>query len=103
MKKKATILVVLLVLTCLISTASAGQAGNNLVGYVRQSNGAPARGVIMTIGSYSTGTGDNGYYRFSSLQPREYVVTISPPGKLSRSYKVSVTGNPTQKNFTIDW
>ena len=66
-------------------------------------NGQPAIGVTLTIGGYSVVTDSSGHYAFGYLARREYVVTVIPRDKRPKSFPVSVTDNPTHRDFVIDW
>ena len=46
------------------------------------------------------------YDQFSAQftwKPGAKVVSITPPGRQTKSFTVQVGDNPTQKDFTIDW
>ena len=48
-------------------------------------------------------TDANGYYRMSSLAPGVKSVAVTPPSKLTRTFKVVVNNSPTQRDFRVDW
>lgn len=83
--------------------AAIAQTQSGLYGCVKFKNYTPARGVIVSIGSYSVSTNADGCYKLAFLKPGVRVVSVSPPGKPSRSYRVTIGRTPTEKNFTIDW
>jgi Carboxypeptidase regulatory-like domain len=100
MRKKFVLLAILI---CLFSfTRAMAQVPSELSGRIYWQDGSPARGVTVTIGGYSTITNSDGFYRFELPRPEEYVVSISPPGKVTRPFRVRVTGT-SQKDFTINW
>lgn len=76
---------------------------SELYGKVTWSSGNPAEGVLVSIGGYSVATDQKGEYKFSSLEPGDYTVAISPPGRATKSFRVRVSGDFTQQDFTIDW
>ena len=94
------------ILLCIFSfTRAMAQVPSELSGRIYWQDGSPARGVTVTKGLYSTITNDNGFYRFelpSSRQEEYVVVSISPPGKVTRPFRVKVTGT-TQQDFTSNW
>lgn len=98
--KKVTVLGALI---CFLASALSAQNNSELNGYVKWSNNAPAKGVVMIMDRYSVATDEKGFYRFSSLKPGEYTVVVSPPNKQSHYFKVTILDRPTQQNFTIDW
>jgi len=77
--------VVSFILICLIFAISFAQVETyELEGWVKYQNNDPARGVTMSIGNYAITTDQSGYYRFTLLwpvEPGEYVISISPPGR----------------------
>lgn len=99
MMKKITLLVVLI---CLFSATPVVAKFGQLYGWVRWQNGQPAQGVTMSIGGYSIVTNQKGYYGFSSIYPGLYVISISPPRRPTRSFRVNITGS-TQQDFIINW
>jgi len=99
MMKKVTLLAVLI---CLFSAIPVVAEFSQLYGRVRWQSGQPAQGVTMSIGGYSIVTDQNGHYRFSSIHPGLYVISISPPRRPTRSFRVNITGS-TQQDFTINW
>lgn len=83
--------------------AAGAQSSSELSGYVRNKDKSPVKGVVVTIGSFGVATDSNGYYKLSYLKPGTKWVLISPPGKITRSFKVIVGSTPTQQDFVIDW
>ena len=100
MKKNLALLVI--VISLFSFTRAMAQMPSGLSGQIYWQDGSPARGVTVTIGGYSTITSDNGFYRFELSRPGEYVVSISPPGKVTRPFRIKVTGM-SQQDFTINW
>lgn len=89
--------VVSFILICLIFAISFAQVETyELEGWVKYQNNDPARGVTMSIGNYAIATDQNGYYRFTLLwpvEPGEYVISISPPGRPIRRVKLIIKNN----------
>ena len=92
---------VTLILVCLLTVAA--QRSSQLFGYVTYSDNSAAKGVVVSVGDFNVATNDAGYYRVASVSSGENVVSITPPGKATRSFPVSVGSGPTQKDFRIDW
>lgn len=91
----------LIISLCLVPAVA--QQTTQLSGYVKYTNKTAAKGVVMTIGSYSVVTDANGYYKFSYLKPGATKISISPPGKRTRVFKITILTRPTLKDFPIDW
>ena len=100
MSKRVGLLVILIYLFSF--TRAMAQVPSELSGRIYWPDRSPARGVTVTIGGYSIITDDNGFYRFELSRPGEYVVSISPPRKVTRPFSVRVTGM-SQRDFTINW
>ena len=79
------------------------QGSSELSGHVKYGNNSPARGVVVSIGSYSVATDANGYYKLSPLRPGTKVVSLTPPGKATREFGVTVGSTPTSRDFVVDW
>jgi len=94
---------VTLILVCLITVAAHRSSSSQLFGYVTYNDNSAAKGVVVTVGDFNVATNDAGYYRVASVNSGENVVSITPPGKATRSFPVSVGSGPTQKDFRIDW
>lgn len=90
-------------LILILVAAAAAQPDTALSGYVRYSNRTAAKGVVLSVGNFSVTTDANGYYKMGYLRPGAKVVSITPPGKQTKSFPVQVGAAPTQKDFTIDW
>jgi len=90
-----------LILTLVI--AALAQNSSELSGYVRNRDNSPARGVILGIGNFNVATDKNGYYRMSALTPGTKVVAVTPPNRVTRSFRVVVNNSPTQRDFMVDW
>jgi len=90
-------------LTLFFLAAVAAQTSSQLSGYVRNKDKLPVKGVVVTIGDFGVATDANGYYKLSYLKPGTKIVSISPPGKVTRSFKVTVTSRPTQRDFVVYW
>ena len=95
-----------LILTLLIGlfavTSQAQKGYSELSGYVT-SNNRPVKGVTITIGAYGLLTDGNGYFKFPFIRPGNVQVRVSPPNKRPRIFTVFVSGQPTKRNFPIDW
>jgi len=83
--------------------AAVAQNTSDLSGYVRNGDNSPARGVIVSIGNFSVVTDANGYYKVAYLRPGMKLVSVTPPQKVTRTFRVMVSNNPTQRDFRIDW
>jgi len=96
-----TILSITLVLVFLV--AAAAQSNSELYGYVRYRDNSPAKGTVVSIGNFSVTTDANGYYKMTYLNPGLKIVSITPPGKPTRSFRVRIGSNPKQQDFIVDW
>jgi hypothetical protein len=92
---------VALILVCLV--VAAAQRPSELYGYVKYQNNSPAKGVVVSIGNFNVATDKNGYYKVTFLKPGWKVVSLTPPGKVTRSFKVMVGSTSTQKDFVVNW
>lgn len=90
-------------LTLFFLAAAAAQTSSELSGYVRNTDKSPVKGVVIAIGNFGVATDANGYYKLSYLRPGTKIVSVSPRGKVTRSFKVIVTSRPTQRDFVVDW
>lgn len=80
-----------------------GAQSSQLQGYIRWTNNQPVSGATVSIGAYAIGTDQHGHYNFGPLNPGQYTIAISPPGKPSRSFSISVGPGPVQIDFKVDW
>ncbi|MCK4824819.1 carboxypeptidase regulatory-like domain-containing protein [bacterium] len=106
MKKKITLISVyvsILVTIIIVGSSEAQYQYGQLQGYVQWANGDAAQGIVMSISGYSVSTNQYGYYSFGFLYPGQYVISISPPGRLTRSFWVTVTQGATRQDFIINW
>ena len=100
MSKLETLSIALTLLSVMtVTTVEAAE----LNGRVAWSNGRPAVGVTLTIGSYSVISNSNGDYAFTFLAKGRQVVSISPSGKKTRSFTVEITDDDMRKDFVITW
>jgi hypothetical protein len=90
-------------ISILLALSVIAQEPTQLYGYVKNTDNSPARAVAVSIDGHSVATDSNGYYRLSFLKPGTIMVLITPRGKPSRSFKVVVKAQPTQRDFVIDW
>jgi hypothetical protein len=90
-------------LVLVLVTVTLAQRSSELSGYVRYSDNSPARGVILSIGNFSVATDANGFYKMSYLAPGVKAVAVTPPKKITRTFRVVVNNNPTQRDFKVDW
>ena len=90
-------------LILLLAVAGAAQHASELSGYLRYKDKSAAKGVVVSIGNFSVVTDDNGYYKVTYLKPGLKVVSITPPNKATRSFKVMIGTKPTQKDFVVNW
>lgn len=97
------VLSISLTLILILVAAAAPQRDSQLSGYVRYNNRTAAKGVVLSVGSFSVTTDVNGYYRIGYLKPGAKMVSITPPGKPTKSFPVQVGANPTQRDFNVDW
>ncbi|SRR6266498_3022208 len=79
------------------------QGWSELSGHVKYGNNSPAAGVVVSIGNNSVSTDANGYYKLSPLRPGPKVVSLTPPGKATRDFPVTIGSTPTSRDFVIDW
>lgn len=86
-----------------LAVAGAAQRASELSGYLRYKDKSAAKGVVVSIGNFSVVTDANGYYKVSYLKPGLKVVSITPPDKATRSFKVMIGTKPTQKDFVVNW
>ncbi len=91
-----------LITVCLV-VAIAQERPSEISGYITNQNNSPVKGVVVSIGSISVASTADGYYRMAGVRPGSRVVTISPPGKPARAFRVSVGSNPTRQDFRVDW
>lgn len=96
-------LCVSLILVCLFVTAAQTQRPSELSGYIKNPNNSPAKGVVVIVGSFSVATDANGFYRVNYLKPGPKVVSLTPSGKLTRSFRVTVYPTPTRQDFVVNW
>lgn len=94
-------LLAILIMACIAVTMA--QQQSELSGFVKYNNKTAARGVIVTIGTYSVVTNKDGYYRMTFVKPGSRVVSITPPYKATKYYKVRIEMSPTRKDFEINW
>jgi hypothetical protein len=98
---KAT-LCISLILVCLVVAVSQ-ERPTEMSGYITNTNKVPLKGVVVSVGSFSVATDDNGYYKIAYLKPGSRIVSLSPSGKVTRSRRVALQPGPNRQNFTIDW
>jgi hypothetical protein len=103
MKGESMKFAISLTLVLVLMMTALAQRSSELSGYVRYGDNSPASGVILSIGNFNVATDANGYYRMSSLSPGVKSVAVTPPGKLTRTFKVVVNNSPTQRDFRVDW
>jgi len=95
---------VIIAIVCFwIFTTSMAQERSQLYGTIKWQNGAFAKGVLVRIGGYRVVTNKKGYYKFDYLNQGEYTLSIKPPGKRTKSFKVKVTQKTKSEDFIIDW
>ena len=92
---------VTLIFVCLMTVAA--RRSSQLYGYVSYSDNSAAKGVVVSVGDFNVITNDAGYYKVASVSSGDNVVSITPPGKTTRSFPVSIGSGATQKDFKIDW
>ena len=98
-----TIVLLMLMLLFLAPAAALPQEQTKLYGWAKWGDNNVARGVVMSLGSYSVATNAEGYYEFAFLRAGNHVVSVTPPGKPTRSFTVNVNGSTTRKDFVINW
>jgi hypothetical protein len=96
-----TTLCITLLFVCLV--AAAAQRPTELYGHIRNSDNSPARGVVVGIGNLNVTSDNAGNYRLTYVKPGTNVVSLTPSGKATRSFRVAVGSAPTQQDFKIDW
>ena len=93
----------LLVLFCFCLMSFSQQSSySELYGYVKSIDDRPIKGVSLRISGYSVSTDEKGYYKFSSLRNKRYVISVSPPQKQTKYFRIEVNGN-TRKNWKVNW
>ena len=90
-------------LILVLVVAGAAQRASELSGYLLYKDKSPAKGVVVSIGNFYVVTDANGYYKVTYLKPGLKVVSITPPDKATRSFKVMNGTKPTQKDFVVNW
>ncbi len=90
-------------LILVLVVAGAAQRASELSGYLLYKDRSPAKGVVVSIGNFNVVTDANGYYKVTYLKPGLKVVSITPPDKATRSFKVMIGAKPTQKDFVVNW
>ena len=108
-------------LILVLVVAGAAQRASELSGYLLYKDKSPAKGVVVSIGNFNVVTDANGYYyqnhsvsltkmtdangyyKVTYLKPGLKVVSITPPNKATRSFKVMIGTKPTQKDFVVNW
>ena len=90
-------------LVLVLVIAALAQNSSELSGYVRYRDNSPVRGAILSIGNFNVATDNNGYYKMSSLRPGVKAVSVSPPDKGTRTFRVVVNNTPTLYDFKVDW
>ena len=89
------------ILVCVLVVMA--QQTSELYGWVKYSNQSPAQGVVLTMGNYSVATDKDGYYKITFLKPGRRTISITPPGKATRSKPVKIEAKPTRFDVHIDW
>lgn len=92
----------------LMAQAALGQFSSNVQGVVEDPSSSRVSGATLRLRNTETGvtsqtvTNESGYYRFNSLQPGNYELTVEAKGFQSRkSSMVLLTGTTTDANFTL--
>lgn len=91
------------ILVLVLVIAALAQSSSELSGYVRYGDNSPVRGAILSLGNFNVATDGNGYYKMSYLTPGVKLVAVTPPKKVTRTFKVVVNNSPTQQDFKVDW
>jgi len=89
------------ILAC-VALVMAGKS-TELYGHVYNNDKTPAQGVVLSIGNYSVTSEKDGSYRMTFLRPGFQVVSVKPPGKVTRPFKVVIKSEPTLRDFFINW
>ena len=90
-------------LVLVLVVAAFAQNASELSGYVRNRDNSPVSGAIVTIGNFNVATNEKGYYRMTSLRPGLKLVSVSPPNRQTREFRVMVNSTPTQRDFMVTW
>ncbi|HEX4947955.1 MAG TPA: carboxypeptidase regulatory-like domain-containing protein, partial [Blastocatellia bacterium] len=99
MKKRCSLTIALLLLSAFPVLA---QFSSAVQGVVQDSSQAVIRNATVKLTSLQSGlsqetkTNDSGYYRFSSLAPGDYELTISSQGFQNKTIKVSLTASQSR-------
>lgn len=88
---------------CVCLVLCTAQNSTEMYGRVTYSDGSAASGVVLTIGNYSVTSDQSGNYKMSFLRPGVNVVTVSPPRKATKTFKVTISPTRMLRNFPIDW
>jgi hypothetical protein len=89
------------IFVCLV--LSMAQNSTEMYGRVTYANGAAASGVVLTIGNYSVTSDQDGNYKMTFLRPGTNTVTVSPPSKATKAFRVTISPTPMRRDFPIDW
>jgi hypothetical protein len=103
MKKVAIFGSLVAILITFVFLKPVGGQQSQLQGYVRWQNGRPASNSTISIGEYAVTTDQHGHYSIGFLHPGRYVISISPPGRSTRSFWVNVSLGSNSRDFTVDW
>lgn len=74
-----------------------------LQGYILWPDNRPVSGATVSIGAYAVSTDQYGHYFFDFLNLGQHAISISPPGKPTRSFFVTAGPGSTQRDFKVDW
>src|SRR5256885_5106817 len=85
-------------LVLVLVIAALAQSSSELSGYVRYGDNSPVRGAILTIGNFNVATDANGYYKMSYLTAGVKAVRVTPPEKVTHTFRVVVDRKSTRLN-----
>ena len=90
-----------IILVCLMLYSM--HISTEMYGRVTYRDGSAASGVVLTIGNYSVTTDANGDYKMAFLRPGVTLVAVSPPRKITKTFRVNIAPTPMRRDFPIDW
>ena len=102
MKKLLLLFALLSFFLISFSQQSSYSSSPNLYGYVKSNDNRPIENVSLRISGYSVTTDENGFYKFHNLRNKEYVVSVSPPQKRTKYFRIRVNES-TRKDWNVDW
>ena len=88
---------------CVCLVLCMAQNSTEMYGRVTYGDGSAASGVVLTIGNYSVTSDQDGNYKMTFLRPGANTVTVSPPNKAARAFRVTISPTPMRRDFPVNW